>query len=55
MHTRPITGIDDLTRVNRGIWDAVATLATGNRVDLAAEMFARLSPEERGQLASRFA
>lgn len=49
--TRPITGIDDLTRLNRGIWDAVATLATGNRVDLAREVFSRLTAEERAQLA----
>lgn len=53
-HTRAVTGIDDTVRLNRGIWDSVATLTTGNRVDLAAEMFARLTAEERGQLAMRF-
>lgn len=53
MHTRPVTGIDDLTRMNRGIWDAVATLTTGNRVDLAADMFSRLSSEEREALGER--
>jgi hypothetical protein len=53
-HTGAVTGIDDLTKINRGIWEAVTTLTTGNRVDLAADMFARLSPEERGQLAQRF-
>lgn len=52
-HTGTVTGIDDLTRLNRGVWDAVATLTTGNRVDLAAEMFGRLSSEERQQLAMR--
>ena len=54
-HTREVTGIDDLTRLNRGIWDSVAQLTTGNRVDLAADMFSRLSNDERAQLAMRFA
>lgn len=53
--TRPITGIDDTSRINRGIWDSVATLATGDRVGLAASVLSRLSPEEldvvRAQLA----
>lgn len=52
-HTREVTGIDDLGRLNRGIWDAVATLTTGNRVDLASEMFGRLTPEERAELGRR--
>lgn len=50
-HTRPVSGIDDLTRLNRGIWAAVATLTTGNRIDLARDMLTRLTPEERQQLA----
>lgn len=54
-HTRSVTGIDDLGRINRGLWDAVASLTTGNRVDLAAEMFGRLTPAERAQMAERFA
>jgi len=54
-HTRPVNGLDDLGRLNRGIWDAVATLTSPNRLDLAREMFGRLTPEERAQLALQFA
>ena len=51
--TRPVQGIDDLARINRGIWDSVATLTTGDRLSLASEMVSRLSEDERSQLASR--
>ena len=52
-HTRPITGIDDAQRINRGLWEAVHTLTTTTPADFAERVFAQLSPADQDALFAR--
>lgn len=50
-HTRPVTGIADVDRINRGIWQAVSTVAASSRMEIIRELLATMTPEERAALA----
>jgi len=52
-HTRPITGIDDAQRINRGLWEAVHTLTTTSPADFAERIMQELAPADRDALLAR--
>lgn len=52
-HTRPITGIDDAQRINRGLWEAVHTLTTTSPADFAERIMQELDPAARDALLAR--
>lgn len=48
--TRAVSGIGDLDRINRGIWSAVADIASSTRQSIIERMLATMSPEERAAI-----
>ena len=52
-HTRPITGIDDAQRINRGLWEAAHTLTTQTPADFATSVLDQLAPADQDALFAR--